>query len=89
MGVLFLLFYLGLEFSIGKLIKSGRSIAVGGSIYSELSINFKLMIPIVGACGPTIIPRTIKKGMIENLIRFAIKAAIATSKSAVPTSNTR
>ncbi|TWL38045.1 cation:proton antiporter domain-containing protein [Bacillus licheniformis] len=28
MGVLFLLFYLGLEFSIGKLIKSGRSIAV-------------------------------------------------------------
>ncbi|NEU35467.1 cation/H(+) antiporter, partial [bacterium LRH843] len=32
-GVLFLLFYLGLEFSVGKLITSGRSIAVGGSIY--------------------------------------------------------
>ncbi|WP_425291516.1 cation:proton antiporter, partial [Acinetobacter baumannii] len=27
-GVLFLLFYLGLEFSVGKLIKSARSIAV-------------------------------------------------------------
>lgn len=40
MGVLFLLFYLGLEFSIGKLIKSGRSIAVGGSIY--ILINFSL-----------------------------------------------
>lgn len=40
MGVLFLLFYLGLEFSIGKLIKSGRSIAVGGTIY--ILINFSL-----------------------------------------------
>ncbi|PLR66834.1 MULTISPECIES: cation:proton antiporter [Bacillaceae] len=40
MGVLFLLFYLGLEFSIGKLIKSGKSIVIGGSIY--ISINFSL-----------------------------------------------
>ena len=39
-GVLFLLFYLGLEFSVGKLIKSGKSIAVGGSIY--ILINFTL-----------------------------------------------
>jgi CPA2 family monovalent cation:H+ antiporter-2 len=36
-GVLFLLFYLGLEFSVGRLIKSGRSIVVGGSIY--IAIN--------------------------------------------------
>jgi CPA2 family monovalent cation:H+ antiporter-2 len=39
-GVLFLLFYLGLEFSISRLIKSGKSIAVGGSIY--IAINFAL-----------------------------------------------
>lgn len=39
-GVLFLLFYLGLEFSVGKLIKSGKSIAVGGTIY--ILINFSL-----------------------------------------------
>lgn len=39
-GVLFLLFYLGLEFSVGRLIKSGRSIAVGGTIY--IAINFTL-----------------------------------------------
>lgn len=39
-GVLFLLFYLGLEFSVSRLIKSGRSIAVGGSIY--IAINFAL-----------------------------------------------
>jgi CPA2 family monovalent cation:H+ antiporter-2 len=37
-GVLFLLFYLGLEFSISQLIKSGRSIAKGGLIY--IGINF-------------------------------------------------
>lgn len=40
MGILFLLFYLGLEFSVGKLIKSGKSIVVGGSIY--ILINFTL-----------------------------------------------
>lgn len=40
LGVLFLLFSLGLEFSVGRLIKSGRSIAVGGSIY--ISINLAL-----------------------------------------------
>lgn len=39
-GVLFLLFYLGLEFSVKKLIKSGRSIVVGGTIY--IGINFSL-----------------------------------------------
>lgn len=39
-GVLFLLFYLGLEFSVGKLIRSGRSIVIGGSIY--VSMNFVL-----------------------------------------------
>jgi len=39
-GVLFLLFYLGLEFSIGRLIRSGRSIAAGGAIY--IGINFTL-----------------------------------------------
>jgi CPA2 family monovalent cation:H+ antiporter-2 len=39
-GVLFLLFYLGLEFSVSRLIKSGRSIVLGGSIY--IGINFAL-----------------------------------------------
>jgi len=39
-GVLFLLFYLGLEFSIKKLERSGKNIVVGGSIY--IAINFTL-----------------------------------------------
>lgn len=40
LGILFLLFYLGLEFSLGRLIKAGRSIALGGSIY--ITLNFTL-----------------------------------------------
>jgi len=39
-GVLFLLFYLGLEFSVDNLVKSGRNIAVSGSLY--VAINFVL-----------------------------------------------
>jgi CPA2 family monovalent cation:H+ antiporter-2 len=37
-GVLFLLFYLGLESNVTRLIQAGRSIFVGGTIY--LGINF-------------------------------------------------
>ncbi|GAE07232.1 hypothetical protein JCM10914_3448 [Paenibacillus sp. JCM 10914] len=40
MGILFLLFYLGLEFSVQKLIKSGRNIVIGGSVY--VLLNFVL-----------------------------------------------
>lgn len=40
MGVLFLLFYLGLEFSVSKLINSGKNIIFGGTIY--VLINFLL-----------------------------------------------
>ncbi|WP_054956336.1 cation:proton antiporter [Paenibacillus dakarensis] len=39
-GVLFLLFYLGLEFSVQKLIKSGKNIVFGGTVY--VLLNFLL-----------------------------------------------
>lgn len=38
LGVLFLLFYLGLEFSVGRLLKSGKAIVRGGTIY--VGLNF-------------------------------------------------
>ncbi|TMV52158.1 cation:proton antiporter [Paenibacillus mesophilus] len=38
LGILFLLFYLGLEFSVKRLMKSGKAILVGGSFY--VAINF-------------------------------------------------
>ncbi|SEK18161.1 cation:proton antiporter [Parapedobacter koreensis] len=37
LGVLYLLFYLGLEFSVGRLIKSGKSILTGGTFYVVLN----------------------------------------------------
>ena len=40
LGVLFLLFYLGLEANLTRLIEAGRSILVGGTIY--VSINFTM-----------------------------------------------
>ncbi|MGV3618874.1 MAG: cation:proton antiporter [Fimbriimonas sp.] len=40
LGVLFLLFYLGLEFSVTRLVKAGASIAKGGTIY--IGINFTI-----------------------------------------------
>ncbi|MGO1244007.1 MAG: cation:proton antiporter [Sphingobacterium sp.] len=44
LGVLFLLFYLGLEFSVGRLMKSGKSIVTGGSIYVVLNFVSGLLI---------------------------------------------
>ena len=44
LGVLFLLFYLGLEFSVGRLIKSGKSIVTGGSLYVLLNFLSGLLI---------------------------------------------
>lgn len=39
-GILFLLFYLGLESSVSRLIQAGRSIFIGGTIY--IAINFTI-----------------------------------------------
>ena len=39
-GVLFLLFYLGLESNVSRLIKAGRSILTGGSFY--IGMNFTI-----------------------------------------------
>ncbi|MBE8713344.1 cation:proton antiporter [Sphingobacterium hungaricum] len=44
LGVLFLLFYLGLEFSVGRLIKSGKSIVSGGLVYVCLNFVSGLLI---------------------------------------------
>ncbi|MEG7381234.1 K(+)/H(+) antiporter subunit KhtU [Bacillus subtilis] len=50
MGVLFLLFYLGLEFSVGKLIKSGKSIAAGGTIYILINFSLGLLYGFITGC---------------------------------------
>jgi len=47
LGVLFLLFYLGLEFSMGRLIRAGRSIALAGAIYLGINFTVSLAFAIV------------------------------------------
>lgn len=69
MGVLFLLFYLGLEFSVGRLIRSGRSIAVGGSIY--IGINFTL-----GLIYPALLGWPLKETLIAAGITTISSSAI-------------
>jgi CPA2 family monovalent cation:H+ antiporter-2 len=38
LGIIFLLFYLGLEFSVARLLKSGKGILIGGTFY--VGLNF-------------------------------------------------
>src|SRR5690606_38924856 len=44
LGAICLLYYLGLEFSVGRLIKSGMSMVVGGSLYVLLNFVSGLLI---------------------------------------------
>lgn len=52
LGILFLLFYLGLEFSVSRLVRSGKSIVIGGLFYiiinfvSGLLLGWMLELPI-------------------------------------------
>jgi monovalent cation:H+ antiporter-2, CPA2 family len=40
LGIIFLLFFLGLEFSLGRLVRTGRHVGLGGTI--DLVVNFGL-----------------------------------------------
>ncbi|MEI7025479.1 cation:proton antiporter [Paenibacillus sp. y28] len=44
LGILFLLFYLGLEFSVARLLKSGKTIVVGGLCYVALNFASGLLL---------------------------------------------
>jgi CPA2 family monovalent cation:H+ antiporter-2 len=43
LGVLFLLFHLGLEFSMGRLLRAGYSIALAGSLYISINLTLGLL----------------------------------------------
>jgi K+:H+ antiporter subunit KhtU len=68
-GILFLLFYLGLEFSVSRLIKSGKSIVAGGTIY--IGINFAL-----GLCYPALLGWPLKEVLISAGITTISSSAI-------------
>lgn len=52
-GVLFLLFYLGLESNVTRLIKAGRSIFVGGTIYIGINFTVGLAYAYLAGFSPT------------------------------------
>ncbi|HYF76924.1 MAG TPA: cation:proton antiporter [Symbiobacteriaceae bacterium] len=45
LGVLFLLFYLGLEFSVSRVMKAGRKIAISGTIHVALNFTLGVIYP--------------------------------------------
>ncbi|WP_066637697.1 cation:proton antiporter [Desulfolucanica intricata] len=47
LGVLFLLFYLGLEFSVNRLLKAGKSIFLGGTIYMLINFSLGMVLPLL------------------------------------------
>lgn len=47
LGIIFLLFFLGLEFSINRLLESGRHLILGGSIDLLVNASFGLLIGIL------------------------------------------
>ena len=47
LGILFLLFYLGLEFSVGRLLKAGKSIFLGGSTYMLINFSLGMALPFL------------------------------------------
>lgn len=52
-GVLFLLFYLGLESSISRLVQAGRSIFIGGTIYIAINFTLGLLYGFLNGFSPT------------------------------------
>ena len=53
LGVLFLLFYLGLESNVSRLIGAGRSILVGGTIYIAINFSLGLLYAYLSGFSPT------------------------------------
>ncbi|GAB6181327.1 cation:proton antiporter [Desulfotomaculum defluvii] len=45
LGVIFLLFYLGLEFSVGRLLKAGKTIFLGGTTYMLINFSLGMALP--------------------------------------------
>ncbi|SFG64012.1 potassium/proton antiporter membrane subunit, CPA2 family [Desulfotomaculum arcticum] len=47
LGVLYLMFYLGLEFSVGRLLKASRAILKTGLIYMAINFTIGVMFPFI------------------------------------------
>lgn len=52
LGMLFLLFYLGLEFSVGRLLRSGRRVLTSGALYTAINLPLAAALAWVMGLGP-------------------------------------
>jgi CPA2 family monovalent cation:H+ antiporter-2 len=74
-GLLFLLFFLGLEFSVDRLVRSGRHVGLGGA--ADLLINAGLGLLVgVAAFGPTFAAVVLAACIYVSSSAIAVKALI-------------
>jgi CPA2 family monovalent cation:H+ antiporter-2 len=74
-GLIFLLFFLGLEFSVDRLVRSGRHVGLGGAI--DLLVNLGLgLIVGLAAFGPTFAALVLAACIYVSSSAIAVKALI-------------
>ena len=74
-GLIFLLFFLGLEFSIERLVRSGRHVGLGGA--ADMLVNFGLGLVVgVAAFGPTFAAIVVAACIYVSSSAIAVKALI-------------
>ncbi len=74
-GLIFLLFYLGLEFSVERLIRSGRHVGLGGTLDLLVNVGLGLLVG-VAAFGPTFAAIVVAACIYVSSSAIAVKALI-------------
>jgi CPA2 family monovalent cation:H+ antiporter-2 len=75
LGVVFLLLFLGLEFSVGRLLRSGRHIGVGGAVDLLVNAAFGLAVGLA-AFGPSLAALLLAAGIYVSSSAIIVKGLI-------------
>lgn len=74
-GLVFLLFFLGLEFSVDRLVRSGRHVGLGGTVDLVVNAGLGLLVGLV-AFGPTFAAVVLAACIFVSSSAIAVKALI-------------
>jgi K+:H+ antiporter subunit KhtU len=74
-GLIFLLFFLGLEFSVDRLVRSGRHVGLGGAVDLVVNAGLGLLVG-VAAFGPTFAALVLAACIYVSSSAIAVKALI-------------
>ena len=74
-GLIFLLFFLGLEFSVDRLVRSGRHVGLGGAIDLVVNLGLGLVVGLA-AFGPTFAALVLAACIYVSSSAIAVKALI-------------